>query len=457
MQAKQKETLLHGSIWKSICLFALPIYFSVLFLQAYSWIDSYFLGLDKSSIAFSTIALAGNVIYFGTTYSSGFATGASAFTSKLYGEGKVDETRKAFAQTLVLLLVDSLFISVLMVGITNFLVTLVNCPNEEIRNSLIQYLYIIFGAGLLGIHLQSWMVSFFRSIDMNKESFFVMAFYSLVNIFLDFLFIYVWKMGASGVAIAYVLSQFLSAIFGFVLLAIKAPQYLPKKQDWFPQKSLVLSTSKSALPFALQSAIVGIGLFLLQRSLNSFGTSAINGYSVACKLFNLMALFNAAISSSLLVFTSQNFGANNKERIKKGILSSTLIVFLYSLIAFAVLFFSKDSISYLFLSGDNAKNATSFCATTLVIYSFSFFINGVLNLVRNALFGIQKPLFSFVSCVAESLVRILFALCFTSSMGFIGVPYSDLTSWSIGLLICLIGLIIFWKKKDLTNETKLVQ
>lgn len=444
--AQRRDDLLLKEVpWKALLYFAVPIYFAVLFQQVYGFLDGYWLS-RYAPAGFTAVSLCGYFVYFGTTFSSGFASGIANRTAQAFGLNDQTKVRSSLATSLSLGVIVGILVSAVMVALVEPLLAFGNVPNGAILEQSRIYLYLILGASLLGILLQSLGVSLFRSLGAKRESFFVMVFYVLCNILLDYLLVVMAGLSALGVGLAYALSQYLSAGFAFVLFYFRFPEYRLHKADFRFDRIEVGLHLKPALLFALQNSVIGVGLFFLQRSLNAFGQEEIDGYSLANRLYGYLGIFEAALSSSLMFYTAQNYGKKDPIRLKKGLSQNFILGAFLALISIGIGFLFRDSFYSLFFNrADHSDNYASY-QTTLLYFLPSFFLSIALNSFRSFFFGVNKPLTAFLSTVVETFFRLLFAIVLTPYLGFYGVPLSDMVAWGATSAFCVIAYLIERKK-----------
>ena len=81
---------------------------------------------------------------------------------------------------------------------------------------------------------------------------------------------------------------------------------------------MTVSMVKIAVPSTLQQSIVQIGILLVQSVINSFGSTAIAGYSAGMRIESLSIVPMLAMGNAMSTFTAQNMGAGKIDRVKEG-------------------------------------------------------------------------------------------------------------------------------------------
>ena len=145
----------------------------------------------------------------------------------------------------------------------------------------------------------------------------ILVFSSVLNIFLDILFIVPFQMGVAGAAWATILSQFLSALFS-LLVGLKKLQILHlRREDFHGLRKTMILHLKTGFPMGFQMSVMCIGQLAMQAVVNSLGTAAVAGYTAASKADQVSVLVNNAMMTAISNYVAQNFGAGKRERIRQ--------------------------------------------------------------------------------------------------------------------------------------------
>lgn len=445
---KKENDFLSGSPWKIILVAAVPLLIGNLVAQGSSIFDSFAMGLTDTN-GFTAVNLCSNIVYFGTVYSSSFPSGISALTGRFYGEGKSEKVRRSLATSLVLSLISSIFISVLMLSLVDWLLVFSNVSAGAVFSEARPYLFLMFSLTLFALHYQGLISSFFTSIGRTEYSFVVAGCMALSFIVNDCIFTLGLRMGALGGGLSYGLAIIFSAIVGYVILYFRFPEYRLKKEDFKIDIPFAVEHLRLALPSAVQASVVGVGLFLLQRSLNAMGETAINAYSIANKVYGYLGSILGAVSTAAMAFFSQNFGAKNLQRFKKGFLQVSLVGFIVAVVASILTLALSSSLTSFFIHDQEGINAISpLVINTLYFYIACYFLSFYLGLFRNALYALGKPMWSFVSTIIETLFRGGFALFVTAKYGYYMIPLSETLAIVGSTSLCFIAFLVQFNKAN---------
>ena len=406
--------LTKGKVWQVILTFSVPILLSYLFQQVYTMSDAAICGQYLNPNQIAGVNNTGNITFIVLQFAFGCTAGFSVVTAQKIGQQDVDGARKSLLCQIILSFIISLILTVLAILMINPLLAFIGVTeqsNAEIYNAAYIYTFIIF-IGTVAQVFYNLACSFLRSLGDSFTPLIFLIASTILNIALDFLFIAAFKWGVSGAAIATLIAQMISAIGCFIYIFLKRKEYRFKKDDFKFEKGFISKHLKLGLPLAFQFSILAIGLIVMQGTMIKFdilengmlANEAQLGYGAACKLNAfLMTPFNA-LGTAMLSYSGQNLGAGNSKRIKEGIKESSIIMLvLYVLFAgLGLLLTIKGSYLYFFLSSDKINDLTIkygnlFLRTVLPFYPFL----GLLFILRNAIQGIEKPLYPLLSAICE--------------------------------------------------------
>jgi Na+-driven multidrug efflux pump len=386
------------------------------------------------------------IIFFGTSFASGFASGATVHSSELYGKGDIAGVKKDIASSLTLMGIFDVILSLVLVALVNPLITWSGCPEGTVASELRTYLYLTFGIYMSFLFFSTHLSYLFRAVGDSKPGFYISIISSLVNILFDFIFIFILHYGTLGVSLGTIGTSAISYVISLIIFKKRHQDIIPQKSDFHLSKENFKNCLHNSLPNGLQSTFIGVALFLYQKSINSFGVGAINGYGVQSKALNLALIVANVFISSSLVFVSVNKGANNHQRIKKGLWQVALFLFVYCLASGFLFFFIRKDLCSFFLQADEASAASAYCEAFVSYLPLTLLLDSFLAFTRNILLGYEKAWWSFASCILEALLRIVFTLFAIPSIGFMGLVYCDILCFSGALIITTIGMKVSFKK-----------
>ena len=309
--------LTKGSIRRKIIGFAIPIFIGYLFQQLYNTADSLIVGNYLGENALAAVSSNGAFTYLFIGFFMGFATGAGVVIARHIGANDPVQTSLAVHTTVAMGLVFSVLVSVLGVAITPTMLRWMGTPPEVFVESA-KYLRVYF-AGATGLVMYNMLVGILQASGDSRHPLLYLIISSLVNVALDVLFVAAFHMGVEGAAYATIISQFLSMLLVAVrLLRVDSSIRVdPRKVRIDPENLRYIV--RNGLPTALQACVIDLSNLLIQSYINSFGSLAMAGVGASTKVEGFAFLPVTAFQMAVTTFVSQNMGAREYDRVRRGI------------------------------------------------------------------------------------------------------------------------------------------
>lgn len=284
---------------------------------------------------------------------------------------------------------------------------------QEVFGLSSTYLKIYFLGGF-SLVLYNMLVGIIRAGGDAKHPLYYLIVSSILNVILDVVFITVFKMGVAGAAWATIISEFASMFLCVLQLAreesILHISWTHLSLDFENLKQICIY----GLPTGLQGCVIDFANVMIQSYINSFGAAAIAGIGAYSKVEGFIFLPEISFSMALTTFVSQNEGAGQKERSRKGILfglaASLLMIecmgILIYLFAPTFISFFNQNLEVIAIGVDRAK----ICAFFYVLLGFSHVVSSVLR-------GLGRPVMPMVvMLVCWCAVRVVVLMTIGQSM-----------------------------------------
>ncbi len=317
MQNDKSATLLtEGSIWKKIISFAIPIFLGNLFQQLYNTADSLIVGNFVGSDALAAVSSSGNLIFLMVGFFSGIAMGAGVVIARYYGARSKQEVSLAVHTLTAFGLVAGVILTIVGVMITPQILRWMGTPKTVFPNSVLYFR--IYFAGSLGFVMYNVFVGILQSIGDSRHPLMYLIFSSVTNVVLDLLFIAVLGMGVGAAAFATIISQFASAVLCLIRLVRSKEEYRIEIRKICFDKRMMKQIISNGFPAGVQNSIIALANVVVQSNINVFGMTAVAGCGAYSKIEGFGFLPITCFALSLTTFISQNLGAKEYERAKKG-------------------------------------------------------------------------------------------------------------------------------------------
>lgn len=305
-----------GNISKKIMLFAFPIFLGNLFQQLYNVVDSLVVGNVLGKEALAAVSSTGSLIFLIVGFISGIFVGAGVIVSRYFGAKNKEKLAIAVHTTIAFGFIAGIIVTIIGIVFTPWFLKLMGTPDDVFVVAVI-YLRLYFVGGI-GIVMYNACMGIFQAVGDSKHPLYYLILAAIINVVLDILFVAVFDYGVGGAAIATVISQFVSAILGFIKLTKVDgfhKLYIKKiKIDGKMLKDLL----KMGFPTGVQNSVIAFANVIVQSNINQFGSVAMAGSGSFTKLEGFAFLPITSFSVALTTFIGQNLGAKQYERARDG-------------------------------------------------------------------------------------------------------------------------------------------
>ena len=424
----KNHSLTQGSIAKGLLFFVIPLFFSNLFQQLYNTIDTLLVGHFLGDNALAAMGATAAIFELIVQFSNGCGTGFSIVTAKYYGSKNENELKKSIATSLILGLIIAIVITLVSYVSMPYLLTILKTPKSIYHDSL-NYIRCI-SAFLIITMFYNLGAGMLRAIGDSLRPLIVLFCSSIINIVLDIVCITILDMGVFGAAIATVIAQAISTIICFFLIWKSAKILIPKKEHFHIESYMVNDLLGQGFSMGFMFSIVSIGTIILQSGINSLGTLIITAHTAARKLMSLFCLPLSTLAASMATFVSQNKGAQNYERIIKGVRLSNICGIIYPIFLSILIYLTAENLVHL-LSGSNTPAVLQNGAMYLKINIPFFIILSVLLNLRNAIQGFGYKITPLFSSIIDLIGKIVFTLFLVPTFKYLGVCFCEPIIWCL--------------------------
>ena len=316
MNTESKTRMTEGSISRKIIFFAIPLFLGNLFQQLYNTADSLIVGNYLGSDALAAVSSSGNLIFLMVGFINGIAMGAGVVIAMYYGAKKRDHLQRAIHTTVAFGLAAGVALTAIGMLFAPKMLVLMGTPADVLPQS-ITYFRTYF-AGSLGFVMYNIFVGILQSVGDSRHPLIYLVISSCVNIVLDIFFIAGLGMGVGSAALATAISQFTSAILCMIHLMRTKEEYRLQLQKIGFDGLMLRQIIQNGVPSGFQNSVIAIANVFVQANINAFGKMAMAGCGSYSKIEGLAFLPVTCFTMALTTFVSQNLGAKQYDRAKKG-------------------------------------------------------------------------------------------------------------------------------------------
>lgn len=314
--------LTKGSIAKGLVQFTIPVIFGQILQQLYSIADAWVLGNYADNTAFAAVSSTNSLIFLMIGLFNGTAIGGGVVISRYFGAKDEKGVEMAIHTNVLFGLIASVLVTLAGLFLIPQMIKLMKVPEDVLPQSLLYFR--IYFAGSATVILYNVFTSIMRALGDSIHPLYYLAFSSVVNVVLDLLLVAKFHQGVAGAAFATVLSQGLSMLLCLMRMR-KSKDYTRiswKKIKWYPK--MMKKVIQQGLPAGIQNSVISIGNVVIQTNINAFGEFAMTGSGAHSKIEGFVFIPITSMVLTLPTFISQNLGAKEYDRAKKGALFGIL-------------------------------------------------------------------------------------------------------------------------------------
>ena len=440
-------------IGKLIRKFSIPCIISLLVNSLYNIVDQIFIGWGVGYLGNGATNVVFQLTMICLAFSLMFGDGASAYLSLKLGEKKKEEAGKGVANGIAMSVIIALIMCVITLGFLPQLLNVFGCT-DNLREYALKYGFII-AIGLPFMMIGTTLNSIIRADGNPKYAMTSMVLGAILNTILDPIFIFVFKMGVEGAAIATVISQ----IFTFIINIC----YIKK----FKSVTLNKESFKIKASVARKVAMLGISSFITQMSIvvvmafennllgkyggqSKFGSEIpITVLGIVMKISQILNSIIIGIAAGAQPIIGYNYGAGKYDRVKRTLKTVLGLSVIISTIAFILFQTIPDKLISIFGSGD--ANYMEFACIAFRTYLMLVICNGIQ--IPSGIFfqAIGKSVKSAVLSLSRQILFLIPAMVtFGKLWGIDGILYAG--PFADGLAFLIASTLLILEVKHLRNN-----
>ena len=323
----KSKNLTNGSIMGNIVSFSLPYLLSYFLQTLYGLADLFVVGQYCEVRSITAVSVGSQVMHMLTVIVVGLAMGTTVNTAQSVGANNVQRTRKVIGNTITLFMAFSVFLSAVLIGCVDGIVSLMSTPVEAVLETT-SYLTICF-VGIPFIVAYNIIASIYRGMGDSKTPMYFIAIACIVNIVLDYLLIGYFAMGAMGASLATILSQTVSVAVALVSINRSKSGIRINRCDLKPQREVMKKILNVGVPVALQDGFVQIGFIVIMIIANQRGVNDAAAVGIVEKFIGILFLIPSAMLSTVSTMCAQNLGAGKMERAIRTLWYANAIVVIF--------------------------------------------------------------------------------------------------------------------------------
>ena len=422
----KKRDLTKGNVTAVMLLFAVPMILGNIMQQCYNLADTWIVGRFVGAEALAAVGSAYTLMTFLNSILIGMCMGSGALFSICYGRRALRKLKEYIVSSFVLIFSVTVILTIVSYVCLDPILTLMQIP-ADIYGLMRSYMGLIL-AGLIFVFLYNYFAFLLRSSGNSVIPLIFLGVGTALNIGLDFFFVAKLGRGVKGAAEATVLAQ-AAAGLGIALYALVKE---------------IFSYSAST---GIQQSVMNFGILMVQGLVNSFGTSVMAAFAAGVKIDTLAYMPAQEFGNAYSIFISQNYGADKKERIRKGTKSAAVTVIMFCAAASAAVFFGAEFLMGIFIDPQKTQIiqiGTGYLKTEGACYCGI----GILFLLYGYFRAVERPKVSLLLTILSLGTRVVLAYACAPLFG-VGAIW---TAIPIGWAMADAAGIILLRRGERTNR-----
>ena len=374
----------NGTIMDKLISFSLPLMLSGILQLMFNAVDIIVVGRFSGSQALAAVGSTTALINVFTNLFIGISLGANVLAARFYAAGKDREMSDTVHTAVTLALVSGIVMAFVGLIFSRWALELMGTPDDVIGQSAL-YMKIYF-LGMPFFMLYNYGAAILRAVGDTKRPLIFLVISGVVNAVLNLILVIMFHMDVAGVAIATVISQLISCILVLRCLRTSKTSYQLHFGKLRINTVYLKQIFQVGIPAGIQSTVINLSNALLQSSVNSFGSTAMAGYTAANNIFGFLYVAVNSVTQACMSFTSQNYGLRKLKRMDKILIDCLILTVVVSLVlGGGVYLFGAEILRLYTEEAEVIRCGIEIFAYTTVTY----FLCGIMDLFPGALRGMD--------------------------------------------------------------------
>lgn len=422
----------NGSIMDKLVSFSLPLMLSSILQLMFNAVDIIVVGRFSGSQALAAVGSTTALINIFTNLFIGISLGANVLAARYYAAGRDKEMQEAVHTAITLALVSGIVMAFVGVGMSGTALEIMATPSDVIGQSAL-YMRIYF-MGMPFFMLYNYGAAILRAVGDTKRPLLFLCVAGLANVSLDLLLVIVIPLGVAGVAIGTVASQMISSILVIWCLHRTEGSYQLRFSKLKIKGVYLKRIFQVGIPAGIQSTVINFSNAMLQSSVNSFGSTAMAGYTAANNILGFLYVAVNAVTQACMSFTSQNYSVGKQKRMDRVLADCMILsVLVAGVLGIGAYVFGSRILTIYTSDADVIQCGLEILSITTVPY----FLCGIMDLFPGALRGMGRSSVPMILSVIGTVgTRILWIYVFFPShrsLHFLFISYPG--SWIITIVL----------------------
>ncbi len=446
-----------GKLLPKIISFTIPLILTGLLQLVYNAADVMVVGRFAGSVYLAAVGATSSLVHLSLNIFLGLATGSGVVAAKYIGAGNTVCVHRTVHTSMLLALISGIFIAAAGFAASPFALRAMDIPDDVFPFS-VTYLRIFF-LGAPASMLYNFGAAMLRATGDSKRPLYILTFSGIVNVVLNLIFVVFFKLNVAGVALATIISQFISAVLVlYILINANSSIRLTVRNLRFYKQELK-EIIQIGVPMGIQGSMFSLSNVIIQSSINSFGAAAIAGNTASSNIDSVIHICCNSVSQTATTFTSQNYGAGQVKRIRSIYFNCVGFTVLIAAVCCAFLLTFGTQVLGVFSTD---PEVIEMGLIRMRLFAVTYVLNSILDITTGQMRGLGKSVTPMIVTMAGVCgLRILWVYTVFRAYRSMEVLYlSYPVSWAVtGTALLVMYIITFRKilKRSTENEAACIR
>ena len=456
LSTKKGMDMTTGRLFPNLLAFAIPLVLSGVLQLLFNAVDLVVIGNFSQTRVISLAAVSSNnsLINLFVNVAIGVSLGVNVVMAQAIGEGNGEKAERTVHTSMLLALAIGLVVmAVGTIGARRFLVWMQ--ANPEVIDKAHTYLFIYFFGAPANV-IYNFGAALLRAKGDTRRPLLYLTIAGVVNVVLNIILVVAANMDVAGVAVATIVSQYISA--ALVLLALlreKGELKLDLKKLRFHKEELK-HIIRIGLPSGILSSFFSIANIIIQSAINTFSAAVIAGNATGISIEAFVYTSMNAVAGTASTFSGQNYGAGKYKRIRHVMWECCLIEAIVGILLGGLFMLLRHQLAGIYTSEEEVIRVAG--ERMMVILPF-YFVCGVVEVLvgcmRGMNYSVMPTAASFLSvCVYRIVWVFVYFRAFREPRSlWLSYPISWIINFAIDLVMILLVFRRVFKKRAETGES----
>ena len=440
---KYEIDMCNGTLMDKLIVFAVPLMISGVLQLMFNAVDIIVVGQYSGSQSLAAVGSTTALINIFTNLFIGISMGVNVLAARFYAAGQDQEMSETVHTAILVALLSGVIMTFVGVGMARWALELMATPDDVIELSTL-YMRIYF-LGMPFFMLYNYGAAILRAVGDTRRPLFFLIAAGVTNAVLNVILVVKFHMAVEGVAIATVVSQLISCILVLRCLYQSESSYQLRFSKLRVNVSYLGQIFQVGIPAGIQSVVINFSNAMLQSAVNSFGSTAMAGYTAANNLLGFLYASVNSVTQACMSFTSQNYGVGKFKRMDRVLIDCAIIsVVIAGTLGTIFYVFGSEILQIYTKEPDVIKAGMEIISITTIPY----FLCGIMDLFPGAMRGMGRSgvpmILSIIGTVGTRIVWIYGIFPLHRSLFVLFISYPG--SWLITIAMQVICFFIVRKQ-----------